>query len=153
MGSLVGSELRPIRWSRLLTKTPPEILVDRKRQRDKAYRSGFSQEKKDVINAHRRRVYAENPDIKLKVAAAEKNRQRVLRLRIIEAYGGQCVRCGFDDWRALQIDHVYGGGRRSESKSITSYDYKVLREVASGNYQLLCANCNWIKRYEQGEHN
>lgn len=22
----------------------------------------------------------------------------------------------------------------------------------TGKYQLLCANCNWIKRHEKGEH-
>ena len=32
---------------------------------------------------------------------------------------------------------------------------RVLRSVAEneGRYQLLCANCNWIKRYEKKEEN
>ncbi len=75
-----------------------------------------------------------------------------LRQQVIAHLGGKCKRCGFCDWRALQIDHVEGGGNK-ELKAITSrraYYRKVLADV-SGLYQLLCANCNWIKRYEAGE--
>jgi hypothetical protein len=28
----------------------------------------------------------------------------------------------------------------------------VIAEASTGRYQLLCANCNWIKRYENREH-
>jgi hypothetical protein len=31
------------------------------------------------------------------------------------------------------------------------HDRAVLSDT-SGKYQLLCANCNWIKRFENGEH-
>jgi hypothetical protein len=75
------------------------------------------------------------------------------RHEILEFLGGCCVRCGFDDWRALQIDHVHGGGtkeiRRIGSNHQRAY-YQHIREHAN-NYQCLCANCNWIKRYERGE--
>jgi hypothetical protein len=89
-----------------------------------------------------------------KVAEWNRNHLRRLRLsrkmRIIELFGGKCVRCGFDDWRALQVDHVRGGGYQEVKKHKHPDDYyKFIEENAtSGRYQLLCANCNWIKRYE-----
>ncbi len=78
--------------------------------------------------------------------------QRDRRQRVIAALGGKCARCGFEDWRALQIDHMNGGGRR-ELKQIgyKGIIKKVLRGETDG-YQLLCSNCNWIKRYEKNEH-
>ena len=40
----------------------------------------------------------------------DKNRilLRDLRPRVLEKYGNKCIKCGFDDIRALQIDHING---------------------------------------------
>lgn len=75
------------------------------------------------------------------------------RRAALAALGGKCVRCGFTDERALQIDHVHGGGCRelNAAKSVAAFYRKVIAEAESGYYQLLCANCNWIKRYENDE--
>jgi hypothetical protein len=74
-----------------------------------------------------------------------------MRRRAIEILGGKCVRCGFSDPRALQIDHVNGGGTK-EIRVIQNFG--IYRKILDGNtsdYQLLCANCNWIKRAENHE--
>lgn len=72
------------------------------------------------------------------------------RKKVLDVMGGKCVRCGFDDWRALQIDHVNGGGSAEFKSNGSRAAYK---KAAAGDpdYQLLCANCNWIKRYENNE--
>jgi RNase P subunit RPR2 len=81
--------------------------------------------------------------------AARKALHYRLREAIFAALGNICCRCGFSDVRALQIDHVHGGGTQEfKKKKGTSYLYHVLKNLANGNYQLLCANCNWIKRFE-----
>lgn len=83
----------------------------------------------------------------------KKNTQQK-RQHLIKTYGGKCVRCGFSDIRALQIDHV-GGGGVEELRKITNrrtYYRNVLEQFGTGKYQLLCANCNWIKRSEKHEH-
>lgn len=80
--------------------------------------------------------------------------RRIARNKLINFLGGKCVKCGFSDARALQIDHVSGGGvkeiihvlNRNKSKY-----YKQVYEDTAGKYQLLCANCNWIKRHENNE--
>ena len=78
---------------------------------------------------------------------------RNLRQQTLEKLGSVCVICGFSDYRALQIDHIDGGGSQ-DRKNIGNRNL-FLREVLKDNnnkYQLLCANCNWIKRFEQNEH-
>ena len=76
---------------------------------------------------------------------------RKLRLEIVEILGGVCVNCGFDDIRALQVDHIDGGGTQ-EAREIGNHKiYKKIRDIGPEGYQLLCANCNSIKRKEHGE--
>jgi hypothetical protein len=78
-----------------------------------------------------------------------------MRKLAIEKLGGKCAWCGFDDIRALQLDHIHGNGS-SERKSMSQYSvYKKIFLSVSENkkeYQVLCANCNWIKRHENHEN-
>jgi len=77
---------------------------------------------------------------------------RKKRHEFIQAMGGCCDRCGFSDERALQVDHVNGGGsseHKGLNRSTTSYYKMVLKNTEK--FQLLCANCQWIKRWENDE--
>jgi len=68
-----------------------------------------------------------------------------------------CVKCGFYDKRALQFDHINGGGTKEHkttflNRRIMFYVYYVLHpELAQRTLQVLCANCNMIKRMEKRE--
>ena len=83
--------------------------------------------------------------------AALRKQQLKPHIEALKFLGGKCVKCGFSDVRALQIDHVHGGGTKDFKKFGGMYGvYKnVLLEPEK--YQLLCANCNWIKRFENKE--
>jgi hypothetical protein len=84
-----------------------------------------------------------------------KERQQLSRQTIIRILGGKCVTCGFQDWRALQVDHIKpfpGPNRLVNPIQLLTDIRKSLREGVQ-KYQLLCANCNWIKRYENNEIN
>ena len=73
------------------------------------------------------------------------------RLAILQFLGGKCVKCGFSDYRALNIDHINGGGTR-ESRIYKSQAQKYERIKANPHlFQLLCANCNSIKVWENDE--
>ena len=62
-----------------------------------------------------------------------------------------CRSCGYDaDVRALQIDHVNGGGVK-EHRKIGSQGISQRVLTHTEDYQLLCANCNWIKRFDMDE--
>lgn len=89
-----------------------------------------------------------------------------IRRKILRILGDKCVRCGFSDWRALQVDHVNGDGNKERSgkqfdREYRGYrshnNYSLLNAIqeslrnGENKYQLLCANCNWIKKYENNE--
>jgi hypothetical protein len=102
--------------------------------------------------AYMREWRAKNPQ---RDASTAKRSLDKLRKGVLDQMGGKCVRCGFADYRALQIDHIEGGGlkelrERWGGNPHTLYRY--IRDHGSGGYQLLCANCNWIKRAENREH-
>ncbi len=64
----------------------------------------------------------------------------------------KCSRCGYDDMRALQIDHISGGGE-VHRRSITQdfYVWLIKNEFPQG-FQVLCANCQVLKAWENKEH-
>jgi hypothetical protein len=73
------------------------------------------------------------------------------RLEVIEYLGGKCMHCGFTDIRALQFDHKQGGGTQDRK---TCSLPKLMRLILAGkrpDIQLLCANCNSIKRWDNWE--
>lgn len=99
--------------------------------------------------------YVVNPEKVRRVTGAQVSDSiKKSRLNAISLLGGVCKRCGFSDPRALQIDHIKGGGNREFKAKGNYFVYlKIVKNfnVEKNNYQVLCANCNWIKRYENKE--
>lgn len=81
-------------------------------------------------------------------------RHQLIRLLNTEM---SCVRCGFNDIRALQIDHKNGRGH-NDRKTFKHAGASLYRfylnnpELAKQTLQVLCANCNWIKKNENKEN-
>lgn len=77
------------------------------------------------------------------------------RTDVLTILGGKCIKCGFSDPRALQIDHVDGNGcvERKAGKGTLQLQAEIIKtKNITKKYQLLCANCNWIKRHENYEN-
>ena len=75
-----------------------------------------------------------------------------MRSKVLEVLGNKCIKCGFSDSRALQVDHINGGGHKER---LNLGGWNICKKIISGYtsaYQLLCANCNAIKRIENKEH-
>lgn len=110
---------------------------------------------------HRERKLAEIKkyylEHRVQLGQYQKERSRNLRLKALIRLGNKCIRCGFSDPRALQIDHISGGGnkwRQANQGCRDSFHLIILKmseEELKTKYQLLCANCNWIKKSEEGE--
>ena len=117
---------------------------------------------KKWASGNREKVYAYNREY------AKRNRQKVERTRriwranlkatVLTHYGKgklACVFCGFDDIRALSIDHINSKGNeeRREIKpqrwqrftGVEFYRWLKKNNYPEG-YQTLCMNCQWIKR-------
>ena len=88
---------------------------------------------------------------KQKIRAAYTRQEQHLRQQVLELLGNQCVVCGFSDRRALQIDHINGGGYKAKLHKSVLRKYKLLLESKGEGYQLLCANCNQIKKHVNKE--
>ena len=81
---------------------------------------------------------------------------RDLRAKVLAFFGGKCmnpnclVSGGCIDKRCLQIDHIQAVGK---NRLIAGELYLDILESSNSRerYQLLCANCNWIKRSEKKE--
>ena len=73
---------------------------------------------------------------------------------VLDVLGRSCAICGFSDVRALQIDHINGGGRRHRLLLGSGNDPRFYKDVLENKYkfQILCANCNQIKRVENKEN-
>lgn len=107
---------------------------------------------RDRGGADRQREYIKTPAGKAKSKRGNAKDLARVRADARAHLGGVCQRCGFSDDRALQIDHVHGGGRKERSSSSAGMLYRrVIASVPGETYQLLCANCNWIKRHENQE--
>ena len=81
-----------------------------------------------------------------------RKRWKDTRIGLFDTLGGAfCKKCGYKDWRGLQIDHINGGGSR-HIKSFTNYHkyHQYIREHIE-EFQVLCANCNRIKVHENQE--
>lgn len=104
---------------------------------------------RELARARSRKYRANNLE---KVRTCCRNYERRSRLSILMLLGGKCELCSNNDSRVLQVDHVNGGGSK-EIRNVATGSGAYLRRIFRNpeNYQLLCANCNWIKRWERGE--
>jgi hypothetical protein len=86
-------------------------------------------------------------------SAWERKRQSQWRTRLLMFMGGECTKCQNNDYRVLQIDHVHGGGSKDRRENPVSSAFNMAKKVFAkpDDFQLLCANCNWIKRYDNHE--
>ena len=95
----------------------------------------------------------------------EKNRERLredsrkrkldAKTTILNRYGNACVQCGFDDIRALQLDHIADNGAE-ERKTLGGQKFSganfylyLIKQGLPDGYQTLCANCNNIKQWDR----
>ena len=85
--------------------------------------------------------------------------QRKLKLEVLGKYSPAitrvptCARCGNNDIRVLTLDHIYGKGtmHRKQVGNGSKFYCWIKRNKFPAGFQVLCHNCNWIKRYENNE--
>jgi len=119
--------------------------------RRKEYFREYRETNKEKIKKCRRKYRETNKEkIKEYLQKYRMTNMQQLRQTLLQALGGKCVRCGFSDERVLQIDHVNNNGAQHRRKKPSAYAYYkgILENIDSGEYQLLCPNCNRIKYYE-----
>jgi hypothetical protein len=111
---------------------------------------------KDKIHKNVNKWRKNNKDrVNKNSAKSAHKRAKEVRLEILQLLGNKCSVCGFSDHRALQVDHIHGGGQKERKQFSNYFVYLkyVLSQIKAGSkdYQLLCANHNAIKRIENKE--
>jgi hypothetical protein len=117
------------------------------------YSKEWNQNNKEKRNGIDKRYHVAHRD--KKIIARRKSRQKE-RLAVLTHYTNgliKCARCGFDDIRALCVDHIDGGGNkhRKEIGEGNLYSWIIKNKFPDG-FQILCANCNMIKLMDEGEY-
>jgi hypothetical protein len=105
---------------------------------------------KQCVNEYHKQWHKDNPS---KVRSYSRTTHRNVRQRVLELLGAKCIKCGFDDPRALTIDHVNGDGHQDRKQfSNTQICQNILQgRVDRSNYQILYENHNRIKQIEEKE--
>lgn len=123
------------------------------------YDPAYYQKNKEHILEIRRVFRENNREILREQSRAfyqkDKVRRASIKIKVLAHYGhgtASCVRCGFDDIRALVLDHIVPICGDKNRKALGAYLYSsLLRDGFPSGYQTLCANCNLIKMFEGNE--
>jgi len=139
--------------------TPDKLHTFQKTCSAKCYNRGYKRKNRKRISDYERERYHKNPR---KAQLQHEKYLQKLRMEIFQLLGNKCSnpnclipgRCS--DLRCLQIDHINGGGNQERKEAGGTFPYYrlILKKLKEGSldYQLLCANCNWIKKCEQNEN-
>lgn len=97
-----------------------------------------------------RRYRAERPERYAEQSRKSKNK---LKSTLFDMYGHDCALCGFDDKRALTLDHIKNNGNleRKELGERGVY-YKARDNYLPDEYRILCMNCQFIERHKNGNY-
>lgn len=128
-------------YARYVTEHPDYLA--RKREAAKRYADAYPEKVLEQQRAANTRYRKAHPEVM-------RARRHTRREEVLAFFGGACVACGFNDPRALQVDHINGGGhreRRAGSGTIREQHRLVVADptAARAKYQLLCANYNLVK--------
>ena len=125
------------------------------RQRAKIYRLSHKEQthvyEKQYYSEHKKECNSKTAELRTKI-----------KRQVLTFYGNDkcaCVKCGFDDVRALSIDHINGNGAKQRQQEsglrgggIRFYTWLIKNNYPKG-YQTLCMNCQFIKRQTNNEYN
>ena len=129
-----------------------------------AYRKRYAEEHREDKRA-RDKIYRESPHGRtIQQKYCEEHKEQILKMKrdwhnkrrfeAIDYYSNgtfACAKCGYSDIRALTIDHINGGG----SQHLKFIHRRIAPWLKRNNYpegfQILCMNCQFIKKIENKE--
>ena len=149
---LVKASERKIHISR---KAYRKVHPDKARESSKRYHQAHPEKAKLYRQAHPDKVREWNRESQKRYNKAHgKLHRRETKIEVLSHYSNgspRCAKCGEARLAALSIDHINDDGAEHR-RQIKSFSYWWLkREGYPEGFQVLCMNCQWIKREENGE--
>lgn len=110
-----------------------------------------TEEKLEANRAYKRKWIANKrkTDPKYNITKMEREYRGRLKMRVMNYLGGAiCCNCGCNVIEILEINHIYGGGRRETNNYKGGYK-QFYRDILNGklkreNYNVLCKVCNTL---------
>ena len=137
----------------------PRDMKEYRREYYKANKDKWHESYKRTREAKRKRDREYRACNKLPMRLYMRKWTKEVKITVLTHYGNDkcaCVKCGFSDLRALSIDHINAGGKAHKA-SLKRNGVRFYRWLQKNNYpleyQTLCMNCQWIKRFENNECN
>ena len=139
--------------------------MDTNAERNQRYRELHKDdpEYKARIKANARKHYLKYQErMKADSSRRQRDRRASYREQVIKKFSNgsmSCAKCGENRPYVLTVDHIHGGGKRhrkdifSVTKNYTQVYSWLLKNGSLEDYQILCMNCQWEKRYKNKEYN
>ena len=125
-------------------------------EKRRVYARKYYTNNKNKINAYKTRYRQNHPNINRKSIRKTKDKVRDMVFSHYCKNQVQCIRCGYSDIRALSIDHINGNGAKEREKLKINGGYMFYKWLRDNDfpegYQVLCMNCQFIKRSENEEY-
>ncbi len=126
------------------------------------YRERYPEKRNSYYRDNKEKVKAQRYKIRDVIIERQRKWRRDLKLEVFTHYSNgkpKCKHCGFDDIRALCLDHVNNDGaeqrrnirpknRHRGGSSIDVY-IRAKRNKFPKDLQVLCSNCNRIKEHKR----
>lgn len=85
-----------------------------------------------------------NPE---KAKASWKRAKQKQRAKLLKIYGEECALCGFNNPKALTLDHINQNGNEERKRlGERGVYYRALEKYRPDEYRILCMNCQFITR-------
>lgn len=121
------------------------------------HRKKYRKQHKKEIDEYNKKWYKIHKEYFRKACKEERKK---LKMEVLTHYSNGIPKCAniynfhkeeITDIRCLQIDHIKGRNTKLPFRSGGDLYHWLKRNNYPKGYQVLCCNCNWIKRYENKE--
>jgi hypothetical protein len=153
-----------IKWRENQSKEKQEEIHEKVKAHQREVWRSMSPEKKEMELQRLKKIYVNmTPEEKKKKHDDEQRWRWELKIMALNHYSNGTLKCvnsecevpgGSKNLLSLQIDHIHGGGRRHamQIRGLGSHFYLWLyNNNFPEGYQVLCANCNVIKKVKNRE--
>jgi hypothetical protein len=136
-----------------LARARCKAYYEANKEKQKAIQKEYYKEHREACVAYSSKYSKEH-----RIEARENTNRyyRNARNAVLQKLGGLCAVCGWNDWRALELDHINSDGSedRKIKRSWSYGDYKRMLDdpQLATRFQVLCCNHNRIKAHEAGEY-